>query len=143
MRGALDQRSGGRLVDTRTAMARRFKGTTLAASIGGAPIWTPAGEAITLQNVQQIRHLGRLESPAPPSTIFDYALSPDSTRLVALNNDTLSAWDLVSGEMVFSTSRSGRGDSTCGHFSPTSHTAHRLFTPGVEAGRITHRWRRQ
>jgi hypothetical protein len=38
VRGALDQRSGGRLVDTRTAMARRFKGTTLAASIGGAPM---------------------------------------------------------------------------------------------------------
>lgn len=101
-----------------------------ATPMSAAPEWTQATESITLENVQQLRHLGRLEAPSPPSTIFDYALSPDSTRLVALNNDYIVAWDLVTGEMVFSASRSG---ITRVFYSPDKNEIYALYPDGTLA----------
>jgi len=69
---------------------------------------TPYIEAIqpiTLDTVTQIQPLGRLESPGRASTIFTHDLSPDGTRLAALNNDLLIAWDTLTGDVIFTTSR--------------------------------------
>ncbi len=60
---------------------------------------------ITLNNVANLRYLGRLDQPGTLSTIFAYALSPDATRLVGLNNEELLAWDLLTGRLLFETAR--------------------------------------
>ncbi len=69
------------------------------------PEWRASGDVITLDNIGQIALLGRLDSPASPTTIFAHSLSPDGTRLAALDNEQLMAWDLISGALVFSTAR--------------------------------------
>jgi WD40 repeat protein len=71
-----------------------------------APAWVESAEAVTLDNVTRIARLGRLDAASStPSTVFAYAISPDSTRLAGLNNEQLIAWNLVTGEVVFSTAR--------------------------------------
>lgn len=62
---------------------------------------------ITLDNVAQIRLLGRLDQPGRASTLFAHSFSPDGTRLAALNNDALLSWDLLNGELLFQTGRGG------------------------------------
>lgn len=61
---------------------------------------------VSINNVANLRYLGRLDQPGTLSTIFAYAISPDSTRLVGLNNDEMLAWDLVTGSQLFQTARS-------------------------------------
>jgi WD40 repeat protein len=77
--------------------------------------WTPSGGPITLENVTRVQALGRLDQPSESSTVMDYAMSPDSTRLVALTNVQMIIWDLVDGQVVFA---SGRSDTTQVFFSP-------------------------
>ncbi len=60
---------------------------------------------ITLNNVADLRYLGRLDQPGRLSTIFASALSPDATRLVGLSNEELLAWDLLTGKVLFETAR--------------------------------------
>ena len=74
---------------------------TLAAPTQFAEADTP----ISLNNVANLRYLGRLDQPGKLSTIFAYALSPDATRLVGLNNEELLAWDLLTGKVIFETAR--------------------------------------
>lgn len=69
--------------------------------------WLESGAAITLNNVARIKRLGRLDTIGTPSTVFVYAFSPDGARLAGLNNEHLIAWNLVTGSIVFYTSRSG------------------------------------
>jgi WD40 repeat protein len=69
--------------------------------------WTEATTPITLDNVQQITQLGRLDAPEPPSTLFAHALSLDNAYLAGLNNDFLIVWDLVTGEILFGSERLG------------------------------------
>lgn len=69
--------------------------------------WTPATTPITLENVQQITQLGRLDALEPPSTVFAYALSLDNAFMAGLNNDFLIVWDLMTGAIVFSSERLG------------------------------------
>ena len=69
--------------------------------------WTQATKPITLNNVQQITQLGRLDAPEPPSTLFSHALSLDNAYLAGLNNDFLLVWDLVTGEIIFGSERLG------------------------------------
>lgn len=57
---------------------------------------------ITLDNVAQIDYLGRLDAPGTKSTIFNWVISPDGTQLVALNNDLLMEWNIVTGRLNFS-----------------------------------------
>ena len=71
-----------------------------------APTWVEAQTPISLDNVSAIRYLGRLESPDTISTIFDFSLSPDATVLAGINFEQLIAWDLITGEALFATSRS-------------------------------------
>jgi WD40 repeat protein len=71
------------------------------------PPWTDSVEPVTLDNIARIRYLGRLDSPSTPSTIFAHSLSPDGTRLAGLDNEQLVAWDLITGEVVFTTARGG------------------------------------
>ncbi len=79
------------------------------------PAWVEPAGPITLENVPQIALLGRLDSTGLPSTIFDHALSPDNTLLAGLDNEQITAWDLINGQTVFSTGR--RDDVTRVFFS--------------------------
>lgn len=67
-----------------------------------AEAWTAPARAVTLQIADDLRELGVLEVPEPPSTVFGYALSPDQTLLAGLNSTWLLVWDLVSGELLYS-----------------------------------------
>ncbi|MCB9450302.1 MAG: hypothetical protein H6672_02620 [Anaerolineaceae bacterium] len=85
-------------------------------SLTPTPIrWVEGASPITLDNVEQIAYLGRLDAPGTPSTVFAYALSPDSTRLIGLNNDLILGWNLLTGDLLFQTSR---GDSARVFYSP-------------------------
>lgn len=66
-----------------------------------AEAWVEPDRAITLQIADNLRELGVLEMPEPPSTVFGYALSPDQTLLAGLNSNWLLVWDLVSGELLY------------------------------------------
>ena len=68
--------------------------------------WRSSGAPITLETVTQVASLGRLDQPNVTSTVMDFALTPDSTRLAALTNAQLVVWDLLSGQVVFATGRS-------------------------------------
>ena len=63
---------------------------------------------ITLENVTQIEYLGRLDTLGRKSTIFNWAISPDGVQMVALNNDLLTEWNLVTGITNFTTSRADK-----------------------------------
>jgi WD40 repeat protein len=70
-----------------------------------APAWKEGVEVVTLSNAPAITNIGRLDTASTPSTVFAYALSPDATRLTGLNNEQLLTWDLITGSLVFATSR--------------------------------------
>lgn len=72
-----------------------------------APGWSEAVEPVTSANASNITLLGRLDQPETSSTLFDHALSPDATRLAALSNEEVLAWDLLTGQLIFRTARSG------------------------------------
>ena len=62
--------------------------------------------AITLDNATQMQAIGKLTAPAgSTSTLFAHSFSLDGTRLVAINQDFLVSWNLVTGQMIFTTSR--------------------------------------
>lgn len=75
--------------------------------IPAAPAWRQPAEVMTRDNVSRIALLGRLDLPGTPSTLFSYALSPDSTRLAALSSENLIAWDLITGQRLYSAGRQG------------------------------------
>lgn len=93
-----------------------------------APTWRPASQPISMDNIQQISLLGRLEAPGEVSTIFAYALSPDNTRLAALNNTYLIVWDLVTGDTVFYTTRQ---DETQVFYSPAKDELYAVGAGGT------------
>lgn len=70
-----------------------------------APQWQEAVEPITANNVASVALLGRLDQPEVSSTLFDHIISPDATRLAALNNEEILAWNLLTGELIFRTAR--------------------------------------
>lgn len=70
-----------------------------------APAWSDAVQPLTADNAASIRLLGRLDQPETSSTLFDHAVSPDASRLVALSNDEVLSWDLLTGQPVFRTAR--------------------------------------
>lgn len=74
-----------------------------------------AQQPVTLNNIADVRYLGRLDQPDTLSTVFSFAVSPDATRLVGLNNDQLLSWNLLDGSLIFHTSRS---DATRVFYSP-------------------------
>ncbi|NWF67611.1 MAG: hypothetical protein HXY40_00855 [Chloroflexi bacterium] len=83
------------------------------ALVGGATV-TPTPiplresvEPISSANIAHIENLGQLQNPDPITTVFAYALSPDSTRLAGLNNTLLLGWDLVTGQLLYTTDRAG------------------------------------
>lgn len=69
------------------------------------PQFVEADQPITLANVSAVKYLGRLDPPGTLTSLFSHALSPDATRLVALNNDQVLAWNLLDGSLLFQTSR--------------------------------------
>jgi WD40 repeat protein len=93
-----------------------------------APPWIESAAPVTLDNVASISLLGRLDQPGTPSTVFAYALSPDSTRLAGLNNEQLLMWDLVNGTLVFS---AARGDANQVFFSPDKTEVYTIDPSGM------------
>ncbi len=69
------------------------------------PAYVEPFQPITLENISSLRFLGRLDAPSAPTTVFTGAISLDGVRLAGLNNDLLVGWDLLTGEVVFATSR--------------------------------------
>ncbi len=69
--------------------------------------WTLASAPLTLETVPQLRELGRLTAPEPPSTVFAYALSLDNALLAGLNNEFVLVWDLFTGDQLFVAERRG------------------------------------
>jgi WD40 repeat protein len=92
------------------------------------PPWQESVDTISLDNVQAIKYLGRLDTAGTPSTVFAYAVSPDSTRIAGLNNDQLLAWDLVTGNLLFATSR---GEAVQVFYSPDKTELYTLDTIGT------------
>lgn len=70
-----------------------------------APTYREPAQPISLDTVSQIEYLGRLDTTGTKSTIFNWAVSPDGIQLVALNNDLLIEWNLLTGDINFSTPR--------------------------------------
>lgn len=80
---------------------------TIASTAEPPPYREPASP-ITAENANRLQYLGRLDTPnSLKSSIFSHSFSPDSTRLAALDNDLLMAWDLTDGRLIFSTDRAG------------------------------------
>jgi WD40 repeat protein len=77
--------------------------------------WQTPGDPITVDNVAQVQALGRLTQVDTPSTLMDFAVAPDATRLAAISNTQIIAWDLISGETVFA---SGRGEVSQLYYAP-------------------------
>lgn len=92
------------------------------------PAWVESSAPVTLANVASIDYLGRLDSPGPPSTVFDHSLSPDGTRLAGLNNDQIIVWDLITGETVLAT---GRENATRVFFGPDKTEVYGLGPDGT------------
>lgn len=90
--------------------------------------WRASGGTITLDNVTQVAALGRLDQPDVTSTVLDYALTPDSTRLAALTNTQLIVWDLLTGQVVFS---SGRSETTQIFISPDKTELYGIVPTGA------------
>lgn len=70
-----------------------------------APAWRAASVPITRENAAGMILLGRLDPPSAGGTLYDAAFSPDGTRLVALNNEQILAWNLLTGALIFQTAR--------------------------------------
>ena len=69
------------------------------------PTYVEAFAPITRENVSSIVNLGRLDTAGIASTVFNHTFSPDATRLAGLNNTSLLSWDLLTGELFFTTPR--------------------------------------
>lgn len=70
-----------------------------------APLWSAVGGAITSQNIEQARYVGRIDPPEPVSTVFQHAFPQPPRQLIGLNNEQLLAWNFSSGQLAFQTSR--------------------------------------
>lgn len=90
--------------------------------------WTAAAEPITAQNAPRLRPLGELRTIEPFSTLFAYAISPDGTRLAALNFDFLTVWDLIDGSTMFTLERLG---ATQVYYAPDKSTLYLLAPDGM------------
>jgi WD40 repeat protein len=90
--------------------------------------WIAAAERITTQNAPRLRPLGELRTIEPFSTLFAYAISPDGTRLAALNLDFLTVWDLIDGSTVFTLERLG---ATQVYYAPDKSTLYLLAPDGT------------
>ena len=101
---------------------------TVYTPIPPAPEWVEPAQVISADNLRQLRLLGRLDAPGLPSTIFNYAFSPDGTRLAGLNNDFLLLWDLIDGSLVAHNTRQG---TSLIYYSPEKDEIYGLATDGL------------
>ena len=122
--------SSGDKIPTQTPLPTGLIGPANIAptEIPPAPAWIEPITAITVENAADIQYLGRLDPAGAPSSIFAYAFSPDGTRLAALNNSQLVAWDLITGQRNISTDRQ---DASYLYFSPDKSELFGLANNGV------------
>jgi WD40 repeat protein len=92
-----------------------------------APAYRESAAPITLDNIEEIALLGRLDQPDTVSTLFQHTVSPDGTRLAGINNEELLAWDLLSGRLAFNTARL---EATHTLYSPDKTEIYALNNPG-------------
>lgn len=84
---------------------------------------------ITPDNAPRLRALGVLERPTGRvSSVFHHAISLDGTRLAALNNDLLIMWNLITGRIVYVTTR---GDAIRVYFAPGQDEVYLVLSDGV------------
>ncbi|MEO8393364.1 MAG: hypothetical protein ABI700_10270, partial [Chloroflexota bacterium] len=81
------------------------RGRQNAPTVDAPAQFVEAQQPVTVNNVANLKYLGRLDQPNTTSSIFSQAVSPDATRLVALNNEQVLAWNLLTGALIFQTSR--------------------------------------
>jgi WD40 repeat protein len=86
---------------------------------------------ITAQNSASLMYLGRLTQPAdePPASLFQHAIDPSGTRLIALSDSLMFGWSLETGALLFSTSRLDMGWVFFG--TPESGRAYGVTTDGT------------
>lgn len=99
------------------------------APMAEAPSWREPVRVIDRDNAAELAYLGRLDAPiANSGTFFAHAFSIDGTRLVALNQEYIVGWDIVSGEMLFYSTRQG---AVTVFFSPDKTRAYTLDGDGL------------
>jgi WD40 repeat protein len=92
-----------------------------------SPGWTEATTPISLDNVNTLAFLGRLDPPSALSTLFTADISPDGTRMVGLNSEEILSWNLVSGALDFATARL---DTIQVYYSPDKTEVYAVFPDG-------------
>jgi WD40 repeat protein len=114
--------------------------TLTACGAGGQPTSAPrttptptplpfdeAALEITTSTVPLVRELGVLQNTSPLSTVFAVSASPDGTQLAGLTADVVATWDLLTGQIIFST---GRQDAAYVFYS-SDKTEIYTMTPGA------------
>ncbi len=91
------------------------------------PEWREASEPITLENITQLERLGVLSVPDGSGTLYGYAISPDNTQFAAINDAWLLAWNLVTGELLFRSTRQGESQL---FYSPAKEELYGLAASG-------------
>ena len=81
------------------------RGRSNAPTVAAPDQFVEAQQAVTVNNVANLKYLGRLDQPGTGSSIFSQTVSPDATRLVALDNEQVLAWNLITGSLIFQTAR--------------------------------------
>lgn len=94
------------------------------------PTYREPASPISMDNVAEIAYLGRLDTPGRKSTLFDWTISPDGTQLAALNNDLIMEWNLITGQLNFSTTR---GNATKLRYSPDKEDIYAINNEGIVA----------
>jgi WD40 repeat protein len=70
------------------------------------PAYREPAIPVEADNALAITQLGRLDPPeSGVGSVFTFAFAVDSTRLAALTSELLLGWDLLTGELLFSTNR--------------------------------------
>ncbi len=104
------------------------RGRNNAPTVTAPDQFVEAQQAVTINNVANLKYLGRLDQPGTSSSIFSQTVSPDATRLVALNNDQVLAWNLITGSLIFQTARA---DATRVFYSSDKTEVYAINSQGI------------
>ena len=90
--------------------------------------WTIANQQLAPDNIYQMTLIGRADAPEPASTIFSHTFSSDGTRMAALNNTYVLAWDLITGRLMMNNTRQ---EAAFVFFSPDKESVFTIDTAGL------------
>ncbi len=101
--------------------------------------WTEAGAFLTADNAAQLSNIGVIRPPSPLSTVFHHSFSTDGTRVVMINDNYLLGYDLITGDLLFQTTRQG---AIFAYYSPDKSEVYTVTETGfgvvfdADAGRV-------